>query len=88
MHDNTAVTTTNDVTPSDVYDVASLLVSELAYLHARLPNAGAPRSSYNPGDKLPSHVYQRAGMLERQLSELNKWVEGSPDWLRSAGDRP
>lgn len=76
------------VTPSDVYDVASLLVSELAYLHARLPNAPAPRSAFNPGNKLPSHVYQRAGMLERQLAELYKLVEASPQWLRTAEDKP
>ena len=29
--------------PSDVYDIASLLVSELAFLRSQLPDARAPR---------------------------------------------
>ena len=58
------------VTPSDVYDVASLLVSELAYLHSKYPEAKPPRQALYPGRKFPSHVYQRAGMLEKQLIDL------------------
>lgn len=74
--------------PSDVYDVASLLVSELAYLHSQLANAGPPRDVYYVGRKFPSHVYQRAGILEHQLVELEKWVEEKPDWLDDNGDSP
>lgn len=70
------------VTPSDVYDIASLIVSELAYLNEQLKEVQSPRKIYNPGRKLLSHVYQRAGILEKQLIDLLKWVEEKPDWLR------
>ena len=60
------------VTPSDVYDVASLLVAELAHLHRQFPDAEPPHETYYPGRKFPSHVYQRVGILESQLIELEK----------------
>ena len=69
------------VTPSDVYDMATLLISELDYLWTHAENAVSPRPAYYPGRKLPSHVYQRAGLLERQLAELEKLVEATPSWL-------
>ena len=71
------------VTPSDVYDMATLLVSELAYLWAQLDDVAVPRPAYHPGRRFPSHVYQRAGLLERQLLELAARVDATPDWLRS-----
>jgi hypothetical protein len=70
------------VTPGDVYDLATLIVSELAYLWSRLEDVSPPRPAYYPGRKFPSHVFQRAGQLERQLSELRARVEAEPDWLR------
>ena len=70
-----------EVTPSDVYDIATLLVSELAYLWSQLEDTAPPRPAYYPGRKFPSHVYQRAGLLERQLAELVALVDSTPDWL-------
>jgi len=70
-----------DTTPSDVYDIASLLVSELAYLHTQVATTTPPPGVYYPGRKFPSHVYQRAGILESQLLELAKWVSQYPEWL-------
>ncbi|NNE90888.1 MAG: hypothetical protein HKN23_04515 [Verrucomicrobiales bacterium] len=67
--------------PSDVYDVASLLVSELAHLHGHRADAKPPRKVYNPGRKLPSHVYQRLGILHSQIEELHKIARNNPDWL-------
>ena len=72
-----------DVSPSDVYDLASLLVSELSYLHRLTPGAGAPKESYYPGDKLPSHVYRRAGRLESQVTTLRSYASTHPDWIKS-----
>ena len=72
-----------DVSPSDVYDLASLLVSELSYLHSLTPGANAAKDSYYPGDKLPSHVYQRAGRLETQLRTLRNYASTHPAWLKS-----
>jgi hypothetical protein len=72
-----------EATPSDVHDIASLVVSELAYLHAQLPGAQPAREVYYPGRKFPSHVYQRAGILEGQLLELQGLIQNDPDWLSS-----
>lgn len=69
-------------TPSDVYDLASLLVSELAHLHAQIDGIRAPYKAYPPGEKSPAHVYQRAGMLKSQLAELETLVKACPTWLR------
>jgi hypothetical protein len=71
-----------DVAPSDVYDIASLLVSELAHLHRQLPGAAPSRKVYNPGRKLPSHVYQRMGILCSQMEALQRKVDADPDWLK------
>ena len=70
------------VEPSDVYDVASLLVSELAHLHGQRRNAAPPRKVYNPGRKLPSHVYQRIGILCDQMDALKLKVQNNSDWLK------
>ncbi len=70
------------VEPSDVYDVASLLVSELAYLHRQKADAAPPRKVHNPGRKLPSHVYQRIGILCGQIEALQQKAAANPDWLK------
>ncbi|MBK1649951.1 hypothetical protein CKO36_15445 [Rhabdochromatium marinum] len=56
-----------EIFPSDVYDIASLLVSELTYIHQHLPEAPPPQTVYRYGGKFPSDVFQRAGILLRQL---------------------
>ena len=71
--------------PSDVYDIASLIVSELAYLHANLKDTKDPRPVFFVGRKFPSHVYQRAGILEEQLIELEAATQKSPNWLNQRG---
>jgi hypothetical protein len=70
-----------EATPSDVHDIASLVVSELAYLHAQLPGVLPAREVYYPGRRFPSQVYQRAGILEGQLLELQRLVQHDPGWL-------
>jgi len=69
------------VVPSDVYDFASLLVSELRYFHSQLNEENQPRRSHYPGRKFPSHVHQRARLLQAQLTELRGLVETTPNWL-------
>jgi hypothetical protein len=70
-----------DVAPSDVYDIASLVVSELAYLHTKLADAQTPRPVFDPGRKVPSDVFQRVSILESQLVTLNAETKMSPLWL-------
>lgn len=66
-------------TPSDVYDIASLVVSELAYLRSRMPDTGELYPVAIPGRKVPSDVYQQLGILEAQLCELDLQLEAHPD---------
>jgi hypothetical protein len=61
-----------DVLPGDVYDLANLLLGELAYLHALTPNA-APLHAFEPevgGHVLPAHVHQLARTLAAQLTTI------------------
>jgi len=64
----------NAVLPSDVYDLATLLLGEVAFLHAVRKDAAAPYpfEGNEPGRKLPSHVWQLAGVLEQQLQQLSR----------------
>ncbi len=71
-----------EIKPSDVYDLASQIIAELAHLHSRVPDAAAPRSAYFPGRKFPSHVYQRAGILRKQLQQLKNALEEDATWLK------
>ena len=74
-------------TPSDVYDIASLIVSELSFLHSHLDGALTPPDRYDPGRKFPSDVYQRAGLLEALLLDLQARVEVSSTWLQAEDAR-
>lgn len=62
--------TRGDIVPSDVYDLAVLVTSQLRYLHSLIPNAPAAKESYYPGKVIPSDVYQRLSILEQQINEL------------------
>jgi hypothetical protein len=69
-------------THGDLFDVATLIVSELSYLHSKLPRARKPMPAYYPGRRTPSHVFQRVGLLETQLATLRDLVAAQPNWLR------
>jgi len=71
---------------SDAYDIASLLVSELTFLHDRIPNARTPVQAYHPGPKLPAHVFQRSGILVSQIKLLLEKAQANPDWIHSTSD--
>jgi hypothetical protein len=61
-----------DVLPGDVYDLANLVLGEVAFLHAITP-AAAPLHAFEPlvgGHRLPAHVHQLARTLEAQLAAL------------------
>ena len=61
-----------DILPGDVYDLANLVLGEIAFLHALTPDA-PPLHAFEPatgGHRLPSHVYQLASTLEAQLGAI------------------
>lgn len=69
------------LTPSDVYDMATLLLSELEYLHSALPGARAPLQVAHPGLRWPSDVYQQAGVLQSQSVRILLQAQSDPDLL-------
>jgi hypothetical protein len=68
--------------PSDVYDLATLLVAELAHFHAQRKGVSPPATVHYPGRRFPAHVCQLTGYLEALLQELQRLVELTPDWLQ------
>ncbi len=60
-------------TPTDVYDLATTLLAEVAYLTLVLEakDVDAPPIE-RPKHVFPSHVYQLAGMLQDELARLEE----------------
>ncbi len=87
MLDLTVGTVHDDrVIPSDVYDLASLLVAELAYFHAQIPGLTPvhlqPLAAH--GRRLPAHVLQLASHADRHLAALEKIAAEHPEKLRAS----
>ncbi len=60
-----------DIAPADVYDLATKLLSELAYLTLVLDAKDVPSPPIErPRHVFPSHVYRMAGMLQDELARL------------------
>lgn len=77
----------SSIRPGDVFQVASLLVSELAALSQQISHPFPVLRAIDPGRKFPSHVYQRVGLLYAQLQTLNTHIHMNPDWLQG-GKKP
>lgn len=75
--------TVDEVLPSDCYDVSSLMISELVFLHSRVPNLPPPAAAemYEVGHKIPSHCYQRAAHIEATLRAVAGAVQKDPKLL-------
>ncbi len=67
--------------PSDVYDMATLLVSDLAFFHAQLKKHDSLKPIPYPGRTFPSLVHQQATVLLHQLKALEQFVANDPEWL-------
>jgi hypothetical protein len=61
-----------DVLPGDVYDIAILVMGEIAFLHSLTTSAPCvqPFTPLGRGHRMPSDVYQLARTLEKQLTSL------------------
>ena len=58
------------ITPGDVFLLASLVVAQLDFLQQQLGISKSPHQVFYAGRKFPADVYQRAGMLQAQLVQL------------------
>lgn len=68
--------------PSDVHDLASLIVSELEYTASFLPpSEGRSVTIATPAPTLPAHNYRRALQLRSAFDILFAKVKESPGWL-------
>lgn len=56
--------------PGDVLDIATLLLTEIEYLHSRTSNARVPILAEHPGRRWPSDVYRLAGVLDEQTLHI------------------
>jgi hypothetical protein len=63
-------TSSAQITPSDVSDIASLLVARLDFLHKHHALKRLPRQPYYPGTVYPTDVYRQVGILLLQLDSL------------------
>jgi len=75
------------LTPADVQNMAAIIIAELSYLHSLKKNVKPVRQAIYPGRKFPSLVYQRAGILEAQLTDLLRKISKSPRWLDGVFNR-
>lgn len=70
--------------PTDVYDLASLIVSELEYLASfLLIKEIPPPAAATPSPVLPAHNFRRARQLQAAIGMLAEAVRARPDWLRT-----
>ncbi len=76
-------TTPDFITPSDVHDIAKMVLAELAYFYSLLQDPKPVDEPKYPRDRvLPSHVYQQVGILKAQLTQLKAAAGKQPNWLK------
>lgn len=73
--------------PSDVYLIAAMIVSQLDFLYKHLAITQPPPQPIYPGLKFPAHTYQRAGILQAQLQQLERYLV-SDQAAQSVPSRP
>ena len=73
----------DSLTPSDVFDLATLLLSELEYLHSLVPQSRAPLLVPHPGLRFPSDVYQQVGILSDQAARFMIRARDNPESFRT-----
>ncbi len=75
---DTRQTDMTQLTPGDVFVVASLVVSQLDHLYKQMGDGKAPPQAFYPGRKFPAHSDQRAGILQAQLQQLERFIAADP----------
>ncbi|MER2530261.1 MAG: hypothetical protein ABTR54_01460 [Candidatus Competibacter sp.] len=74
LHIDPSRTDLDSLQPSDVYLIAAMIVSQLDFLYRYLDIAKSPPQPVYPGLKFPAHSYQRAGILQDQLRQLERFL--------------
>lgn len=69
---------TGTLRPHHVYDLATIVLAEIQYLHGLIGAAAQPYPVPFPKEKRPPDVYQRVRLLELQLGS---YIEASRDGL-------
>ena len=69
------------VSPSNVFDLSKIIVSEVRHLNTFRAKPETVKV-YFPGYKTPSDVFQRAGILLKQLEALDVKVKQDPGWAK------
>ena len=75
-----------NITSSDTFDLAALIVARLDYLYSWLGHQQEPVQAFYPGNKYPADVYQRSGILLNQLQQLSQYTTAA-ELLKSIGSR-
>ena len=74
------------LTPSDVFDLAVQMESELEYLNGLMLGSGAPLRAAHPGLRWPSDIYQQAGILVDQAGRLLAIARTNPSLFHVEGN--
>ncbi len=69
------------ITPGDVYDMASIVFSEITHLYFSMDNRELTPGVFYPGKKAPSDVFQKVMLLEDLLLDISYHVDNKPNWL-------
>lgn len=74
--------------PGDNYDLASLVLAEVAFLYALADgDRQIPPLPHDPGDISDADVYDQVNGLNHRLSLLLDYARRRPDWLSSTENR-
>ena len=84
---DTRQTVLDHLQPGDVYLIVAMIVSQLDFLYKHLAIAQPPPQPIYPGLKFPAHTYQRAGILQAQLHQLERYLV-SDQAAQSVPSRP
>ena len=72
----------NLIQPGDVYQFASLVVAELAFLHSIETGMSPVVPDVKVSNRVPSDVYQRVGLLHKQLQQLDTLSRNNSEYQK------
>ncbi|MFI5343290.1 MAG: hypothetical protein ACHQUC_03620 [Chlamydiales bacterium] len=73
-----------NIHPSDVNDMTYFIIARLESFYYLAHKKNKEIEIYYHGWKLPSHIFQRAGILEIQVQHLFDTIKNHPAWLKGA----